>query len=60
MGIPIPEFCALVDIVTKRYGTGVMVSPQDGEGKMHLTLGGEHLGHIDINTGSLVWNKGQM
>jgi len=56
--IPINEFCSLVDIVTERYGKEVMMSAQDKNGHMHLTRDGEHLGYIDIETGSLVWDKG--
>jgi hypothetical protein len=67
-GIPIEEFCALVDIVTKKHGKDVMISACDGEGHMHLTkkmMGlhagtttDMHLGYIDIKTGSLIWDKG--
>ncbi len=56
--IPVDEFCSLVDIVTKRYGETVMISAEDSAGHMHLTREGEHLGYIDIKTGSLVWDKG--
>lgn len=59
MGIAVGEFCSLVVIVTRRYGEGVMISCEDAEGHMHLTKEGEHLGYIDINTGSLVWDKGR-
>jgi len=60
-GIPVDEFCALVAIVTRRHGETVMISAQDEKGHMHLTkpghfLGDQHLGYIDINTGSLVWD----
>jgi hypothetical protein len=66
-GIPIPEFCALVELVTKKFGQDVMISVCDKEGHMHLTkkyvglkpgtLVDKHLGYIDIHTGSLVWDK---
>lgn len=56
-GIPIDEFCALERIVTKKHGEGVMISVQDKDGHMHLTKDKKHLGYIDINTGSLVWDK---
>jgi len=56
--IPINEFCALVDIVTERYGKEVMMGAQDKLGHLHLSREGEHLGYIDITTGSLVWDKG--
>jgi len=65
-GIPVDEFCKLVEIVTNRHGEGVMISVQDEKGRMHLTnpeIGAitgfrypHHLGYIDINTGSLVWD----
>jgi hypothetical protein len=65
-GIPVEEFCALVAIVTKRHGQGVMISVQDHQGHMHLTnpeIGAvtgfrysHYLGYIDIKTGSLVWD----
>lgn len=68
-GIPVNEFCALVDIVTKKHGKGVMISSQDKEGKMHLTkrftglkkgtTEMRHLGYIDLKTGSLVWDDCQ-
>lgn len=58
MGIAVEEFYSLVVIVTRRYGEGVMISGEDAEGHMHLTKEGEHLGYIDIHTGSLVWDKG--
>lgn len=65
-GITVDEFCALEKIVTKKHGEGVMISAQDEQGRMHLTkpeIGAvtgyrysHHLGYIDINTGSLVWD----
>ena len=60
-GIPVDEFWALVKIVTGRHGKDVMISVQDEQGRMHLTKPGyflddQHLGHIDIKTGSLVWD----
>jgi hypothetical protein len=65
-GIPVDEFCKLVDVVTGRHGKGVMISVQDEHGHMHLTnpeIGevtgyrySHHLGYIDIKTGSLVWD----
>ena len=58
-GIPVDEFCALVAIVTKRHGKTVMIAAQDEKGHMHLTKDKKHLGYIDINTGSLVWDGGQ-
>ncbi len=57
MSLSIEEFCALVDIAVKRYGKDVMLSEGDMDNQMHLTLGDRHLGYIDINTGSLVWDK---
>lgn len=67
--IPIDEFCALVDIVTKRHGKDVMVAACDSDGHMHLTkkatelisgtITDRHLGYIDIRTGSLVWDDVQ-
>ena len=56
-GIPVDEFCALVAIATKRYGDKVMMAAQDKDGHAHLTLDKKHIGYIDINTGSLVWDK---
>jgi len=59
--IAVTEFCALVDIVTERYGDRVMMSAQDKLGHLHLTREGKHLGYIDITTGAartLVWDKG--
>lgn len=56
-GTPIPEFLDLVKIVTKKYGKKVRVKECDKQGQMHLSLDGKHLGYIDINTGSLVWDK---
>lgn len=58
-GIPIDEFCALERIVTKKHGEGVMISVQDKNGHMHLTKNKKHLGYIDINTGSLIWDEGE-
>lgn len=58
-GTPIQEFLDLVKIVTKKYGKKVMIKECDKEGKMYLSLEGKHLGYIDINNGSLVWNKRQ-
>lgn len=60
-GIPVNEFCALQKIVTNRHGKDVMISVQDKKGRMHLTKPGyflddQHLGYIDIKTGSLVWD----
>ena len=55
-GTPIPEFCALVDIITKKHGKKVMVGECDKKGYMHFSKDEKHLGYIDINTGSLVWN----
>ena len=55
-GTPIPEFCALVDIIVKKHGKTVMVKECDKEGKMHFSKDKQHLGYIDINTGSLVWD----
>ena len=60
-GIPIDEFCALVKVVTGRHGEDVIISVQDEQGRMHLTKPGhflddQHLGYIDIKTGSLVWD----
>ena len=52
-GIPVDEFCKLVDIVIKKHGENVMISVQDKEGHMHLTKDKKHLGYIDIKTGSL-------
>ncbi len=57
MSISINEFCALVEIVTKRHGKDVMVSEVDQENHMHLKKDEEHLGYIDITTGSLVWDR---
>jgi hypothetical protein len=56
LGTTIPEFCALVKIITKRHGKKVMISECDAEGKMHFSKDGKHLGYIDIKTGSLVWD----
>lgn len=56
--ISINEFCAIVDIVTERYGKEVMMGAQDKLGHLHLSRDGEHLGYIDITTGSLVWDRG--
>ena len=56
-GTPIPDFLDLVKIVTKKYGKKVMIKECDKNGQMHLSLEGKHLGYIDINTGSLVWDK---
>jgi hypothetical protein len=60
-GIPVDEFVALIAIITKKYGKDVTISAQDEMGRMHLTKPGyflddKHLGYIDINTGSLVWD----
>jgi len=65
-GIPVDEFCKLVDVVTERHGKDVMVSVEDEKGHMHLSkpeIGeitgyrySHHLGYIDIKTGSLVWD----
>ena len=55
-GIPVDEFCALIAIATKRYGNKVMMAAQDEKGHAHLTLEGKHIGYIDIDTGSLVWD----
>ena len=65
-GTPISEFCALVDIITKRHGKDVMISECDKKGHMHFSkkvtgmkagsIVDQHLGYIDINTGSLVWD----
>lgn len=55
MSISIEEFCALVNIVTKRHGEDVMVSESDKQNRMHMTKDGKHLGYIDIDTGSLIW-----
>jgi hypothetical protein len=65
-GIPINEFCALVAIVTEKHGKNVMISACDKDGHMHLTkkvvglkagtTTDRHLGYIDVNTGSLVWD----
>lgn len=55
-GTPVPEFLQLVKIVTKRHGKGVMIRQCDKDGRMHLTKDKQHLGYIDINTGSLVWD----
>ena len=52
----IDEFCDLETLVTKKHGPGVMISAQDKEGHMHLTKDGKHIGYIDINTGSLVYD----
>ena len=57
-GLPVSEFCALVNIITDRHGKEVMISECDPEGKMHFSLDNRHLGFININTGSLVWDKG--
>lgn len=57
-GLAVSEFCKLVEVITDRYGEGVMISECDKEAKMHFSLNNEHLGFIDINTGSLVWDKG--
>ena len=59
MSISVNEFCALVAIVENRHGKNVMASQTDDEGHMHLTKEGKHLGYIDINTGSLVWDEGE-
>jgi len=56
-GIAISEFCALVAIVTKKHGKEVTISGEDEEGHMHLQKNGQHLGYIDITTGSLVWDR---
>lgn len=55
-GTPISEFCALVEIITKRHGKGVMISERDKKGHMHFSKEKQHLGYIDINNGSLVWD----
>lgn len=55
-GTPVPEFLQIVKIVTMRHGENVMVGQCDKEGRMHLTKNKQHLGYIDINTGSLVWD----
>jgi len=36
-GTPISEFCALVDIITKRHGKDVMISECDKKGHMHFS-----------------------
>ena len=61
-GLPVREFCDLVALVTKKHGKDVLISAEDKEGHMHLTKPGrflddQHLGYIDINTGSLVWDR---
>ena len=66
VGTPISEFCALVDIITKRHGKDVMISECDKKGHMHFSkkatgiktgsIVDRHLGYIDINNGSLVWD----
>lgn len=58
MALSINEFCALVDIIAARHGKNVMVSEQDAEDHMHFSKDGEHLGYIDVKTGSLIWDKG--
>ena len=55
-GTPISEFCSLVDIVTKRHGKDVMISECDKKGHMHFSKDKKHLGYIDINNGSLIWD----
>jgi hypothetical protein len=55
--MPVKEFCALVDIITKKCGKSVMVSECDKIGHMHFSKDKKHLGYIDINTGSLVWDE---
>lgn len=55
-GTPVKEFCALIDIITKRHGKDVMVKECDKKGHMHFSKDKKHLGYIDINTGSLVWD----
>ena len=54
-GTPVSEFVALSKIVTDRHGKEVMVSETDREGHMHFSKNGNHLGYIDVNTGSLIW-----
>lgn len=58
-GTPISDFLDLVKIITKKHGKKVMIKECDKNGQMHLSLEGKHLGYIDINTGSLVWDKVQ-
>lgn len=55
-GTSIEEFCTLVKIITKRHGNEVVVSECDGDGKMHFSKDKQHLGYIEIKTGSLVWD----
>jgi len=65
-GLSVTEFCALTDIITKRHGKKVMIAECDKGGKMHFSkdetgsITGfeyhQHLGYIDINTSSLVWD----
>lgn len=59
-GIPIEEFCALMKVATLRYGEGLTISGADKAGHMHLFKDQEHfkehLGYIDLNSGSLVWD----
>lgn len=59
MAISINEFCSLVDIITARHGKNVLVSAQNAEGYMHFSKDGEHLGYIDVKTGSLIWDRGE-
>jgi hypothetical protein len=58
-GTTIPEFCALVKIITRRHGKKVMIGECDENGWMHFSKGEKHLGYIDIRTGSLVWDGGR-
>lgn len=60
-GLSVDEFVRLTKIITDRHGKGVLISQADAKGHMHLTkpgyfLGPQHLGFIDVNTGSLVWD----
>ena len=55
-GLPVSEFVDLVNVITKKHGKGVMIGECDKEGHMHLSLKKKHLGYIDVNTGSLVWD----
>ncbi len=54
--ITVNEFCSLLNIVTKKHGKDVLITTADEAGLMHIIKCNEHLGHIDLKTGSLVWD----